>query len=91
MMYKDEDGKWVLDDKEYESLRTIYGYLLSNYTNNGFTPCRYSLIEIQMDNTPEGGNGKSLVMRSVRHWKKSYEIEVRYRPVIFDSCFLEFS
>ena len=25
----------------------------------------------------EGGNGKSLVMRSVRHWKKSYEIAGR--------------
>ena len=37
MSVKNENGEWEIDEKEYEAFRTVYGYLLSNYTNNGET------------------------------------------------------
>jgi len=66
------DGKWVINEKEYESLRTIIGYLISNYTNDGLTPCPIFVDRESDGFSAEGGNGKSLVMRSIREWKKDY-------------------
>ena len=74
MSVKDEDGEWKLNEEEYKSFRTIYGYLLSNYTNNGETPCPI-FVDRESDGIhAEGGNGKSLVMKSVKHWKKTTPI-----------------
>lgn len=74
MSVKNDDGEWVIDKKEYESFRTIYGYLLSNYTNNGETPAPM-FVDRESDGVhAEGGNGKSLVMKSVKHWKKTTPI-----------------
>ena len=74
MSVKNKDGKWEIDEKEYESLRTTYGYLLSNYTNNGETPAPI-FVDRESDGVhAEGGNGKSLVMKSVKHFKSTSDI-----------------
>lgn len=74
MSVKNDEGEWVIDEKEYESFRTIYGYLLSNYTNNGETPAPI-FVDRESDGVhAEGGNGKSLVMKSVKHWKNTTPI-----------------
>ncbi len=74
MMYRDKDGKWKLDEKEYESFRTVYGYMLSNYNNNGDTPCPLFVDRDSDGHHAEGGNGKSLIMGSVREWKSTTPI-----------------
>ena len=77
MSVQNENGEWEIDEKEYEALRTTYGYLLSNYTNNGETPAPI-FVDRESDGVhAEGGNGKSLVMKSIKHWKNSYTINGR--------------
>ena len=74
MSVKDKNGDWKVDENEYKTFRTTYGYMLSNYTNNGDTP---SPIFVDKDSDgvrAEGGNGKSFVMGSVEHWKKTLPI-----------------
>ena len=74
MSVKNENGEWEIDEKEYEAFRTVYGYLLSNYTNNGETPSPI-FVDRESDGVhAEGGNGKSLVMKSVKHWKNTTPI-----------------
>ncbi len=74
MSYRDNNGKWILDDKEYESFRTTYGYMLSNYCNNGDTPAPVFVDRDSDGKHAEGGNGKSLIMGSVKNWKKTLPI-----------------
>lgn len=77
MSVQSEDGEWKIDEDEYESLRTTYGYLLSNYTNNGETPSPI-FVDRESDGVQaNGGNGKSLVMKSVKHWKNTTPINGR--------------
>lgn len=79
--YQNEKGEWILDTNEYESFRTSYGYLLSNYTNGGDTPC---VIYVDRDSDgkhAEGGNGKSLVMGSLKYWKPTESLNGRSRMV----------
>jgi len=74
MSVKDKDGNWKLDQSEYTTFRTTYGYLLSNYTNYGQSPAPL-FVDRETDGIhAEGGNGKSLVMSSVEHWKKTLSI-----------------
>lgn len=73
MSYKD-GSNWVIDEKEYESFRTVYGYMLSNYTNFGQTPAPLFVDRDTDGKHAEGGNGKSLVMGSVEHWKNTLSI-----------------
>lgn len=61
---------WKLDEKEFESFRTVYGYMLSNYCNNGETPCPVFVDRDSDGKHAEGGNGKSLIMGSLEHFKK---------------------
>jgi len=56
--------------EELKSLRTAYGYLIHNHN----TPEAMKLIFFIDENSEagrcEGGNGKSLVMESIQHYKK---------------------
>jgi len=72
--YQDDDGKWKLDEGEYESFRTVYGYMLSTYTNSGDTPCPIFVDKGSDGEKAEGGNGKSLVLKSIREWKRTLGI-----------------
>ena len=74
MSYKDDNGKWKLDEDEYESFRTIYGYMLSNYTNSGDTPAPLFVDRDSNGDKAEGGNGKSLVLKSIKEWKMTTAI-----------------
>ena len=74
MSVQNENGEWEIDEKEYEAFRTTYGYLLSNYTNNGETPAPIFADRDSDGVHAEGGNGKSLVMKSVKHWKTTTPI-----------------
>jgi len=74
MSVKNENGEWEIDEKEYEAFRTTYGYLLSNYNNNGETPAPIFVDRDSDGVNAEGGNGKSLVMKSVKHWKNTTDI-----------------
>ena len=77
MSVKDKNGEWKIDTKEYEALRTVYGYMLSNHTNNGDTPIPIFVDRCSDGVNAEGGNGKSLVMNSVKYWKKTSPINGR--------------
>lgn len=81
MSYQNEKGEWILDTKEYESFRTSYGYLLSNYTNGGDTPCVIFVDRDSDGKHAEGGNGKSLVMGSLKYWKPTESLNGRSKMV----------
>ena len=77
MSVKDKNGNWKIDNKEYEALRTVYGYMLSNHTNNGDTPIPIFVDRCSDGVNANGGNGKSLVMNSIKYWKKTSPINGR--------------
>ena len=81
MSYKNDKDEWILDEKEYESFRTVYGYLLSNHTNGGDTPCSIFVDRDSDGKHAEGGNGKSLVMGSLRYWKPTESLNGRSKMV----------
>ena len=77
MSVKDKSGDWKIDSKEYEAFRTVYGYMISNYTNHGETPIPLFVDRCSDGVHAEGGNGKSLVMNSIKYWKKTTPINGR--------------
>ena len=77
MSVKDKKGNWKIDSKEYEAFRTVYGYMISNYTNHGETPIPLFVDRCTDGVHAEGGNGKSLVMNSIKYWKKTTPINGR--------------
>lgn len=81
MCYQNDKNEWVLDEDEYKSFRTVYGYLLSNYTNGGDTPASIFVDRDSDGKHAEGGNGKSLVMGSVKYWKPTESLNGRSRMV----------
>ena len=81
MSYKNDKDEWVIDESEYESFRTSYGYMISNHTNGGDTPC---VIYVDRDSDgkhAEGGNGKSLVLGSLKYWKPTVTLNGRDEKV----------
>ena len=74
MSVKNDKGEWELNEEEYHSFRGVYGYMLSNYNNGGLTPAPFFVDRDSDGKHANGGNGKSLVMGSVEHWKKTLPI-----------------
>jgi hypothetical protein len=56
---------------QYRSMRTAYGYLIHTFNNQDLSKAIY-FIDADSDlGRPQGGNGKSVIMRSIEHWKKT--------------------
>ncbi len=75
---KKDDGDWTknydLEEDEYTAFRTAYGYLLHSYN---IPDVAKGIIFIDCDSDlgkPEGGNGKSLTMKSIKHFKNTIEM-----------------
>ncbi len=66
----DEDAKLQL-----ESLRTSYGYMLHSNNNASDAKLIFYIDENSTVGAEEGGNGKSLIMDSVKHFKKKAHID----------------
>jgi hypothetical protein len=64
-----------LDRDQYLSLRTSYGYLIHTHNTPDVSKCVY-YIDCDSDiGRPEGGNGKSVVMESVKHFKQLVNVD----------------
>ena len=48
--------------------------MLSNYTNSGDTPAPLFVDRDSNGDKAEGGNGKSLVLKSIKEWKMTTAI-----------------
>ncbi len=77
MWVRNKKDEWELDEKEYESLRSVYGYLISSDTLGGQTPCPMFVDKESDGSNADGGNGKSFVMGSIEKWKKTYQLNGR--------------
>ena len=73
------DSDWTknyyVDEDQYQSLRTGYGYMLHTYNSPDIQKC---LIFIDSDSDPdraEGRNGKSLVMETVKYYKSRCPVD----------------
>ena len=77
---KDKDeSDWTqnydLDKEQYLSLRTSYGYLIHTHNTPDVSKCIY-YIDCDSDiGRPEGGNGKSVIMESVKYFKKLVNVD----------------
>ena len=79
---------YKFDNDKYHSLRTHYGYLISNYKDKSKNPCVY-FTDQEADNTSsEGGTGKSLVMESVKQFKNQTFYNGKDTSTFKDSKFL---
>ena len=70
---KDWRNEYGMDEDasvEYASMRNSYGYLLHTHNTADVSKCIY-FIDLDSElGKPQGGNGKSVVMDSVRNYKK---------------------
>ena len=72
-----EDWKrnYDLDKEQYLSMRTSYGYMIHTHNTPDVQKCVY-YIDCDSDlGTPQGGNGKSLVMESIKHFKRLVRVD----------------
>tara|TARA_Y100000031_G_C8222077_1_gene386471 strand:+ start:2 stop:1843 length:1842 start_codon:yes stop_codon:yes gene_type:complete len=56
--------------EELHSLRTSYGYLIHDHNTADVSKLVFYIDENSELGRPEGGNGKSVVMESIQHYKK---------------------
>ena len=56
--------------EELTALRTAYGYLIHDHNTADVSKLVFFIDEHSELGRPEGGNGKSLVMESIEHYKK---------------------
>ena len=82
MSFKNPDKKsavWMknydLDEDQYLSMRTGYGYLLHTYNSPSVPKCVYFIDSDSELGKPQGGNGKSLIMKSIKHFKSTIMID----------------
>ena len=73
------DSDWTknydLDPDQYLSLRTSYGYLIHTHNTPDVSKCIY-YIDCDSDiGRPQGGNGKSVIMESIKHFKKLVNVD----------------
>ena len=62
--------EYVYDEEKLKSVMTHYGYLISSFKDSSKAVCVYFLDEEADNTSSEGGTGKSLVMESVKYFKK---------------------
>ena len=75
--------------EELESLRTSYGYLIHRHNTDDKLKMIFFIDEDSDLGRPEGGNGKSLIMESVEHYrKKAYCDGKKFRQGSDSSRFL---
>jgi hypothetical protein len=68
--WRDDYELTDVSTEELESLRTSYGYLLHRHNTDDKLKMIFFIDEDSHLGKPEGGNGKSLIMESVEHYRK---------------------
>ena len=68
--WTDEYEMNSMSKEELLSLRTAYGYLIHDFNTADESKLVFFIDSMSEMGRAEGGNGKSLVMDSIRHWKK---------------------
>jgi len=73
------DSDWTknyyIDEGQYQSLRTAYGYMLHTYNTPDVSKCLLFIDSDSSVDRAEGRNGKSLVMESVEHYKSKVQVD----------------
>ena len=70
---KDWTNEYELNDiskEELLSLRTAYGYMIHDFNTEDESKLVFFIDSMSEMGRAEGGNGKSLVMDSIKYWKK---------------------
>jgi hypothetical protein len=82
LSFKNPDKKsdvWMknydLDEDQYLAMRTGFGYLLHTYNAPEVPKCVYFIDSDSELGKPQGGNGKSLIMKSIKHFKETIMID----------------
>ena len=68
-------GNYDLNEEQYLAMRTGYGYLLHTYNSPSVPKCIYFIDSDSELGRPQGGNGKSFVMKSIKHFKSTIMID----------------
>lgn len=69
-----------VDELRFKSLRQTIGYLLTNYKSNNYYPA-IIFLESTDSEEPEGGTGKSLIIKAIGHFRNIIYINGRsYNP-----------
>ena len=77
--------------EELKSLRTSYGYLIHDHNTPDVSKLVFYIDENSELGRPEGGNGKSLVMESIEHYKKKAGQDGKHFRQNMDSARFQFS
>ena len=82
MSYHNPDKKsenWTdnydLNEKQYLAMRTGFGYLLHTFNSPSVPKCVYFIDSDSELGKPQGGNGKSFVMKSIKFFKSTVMID----------------
>jgi len=81
MKYKNPDKNhddwrknYDLRKDHYLGMRTGYGFMIHTHNTPDVSKCVYHIDADAEPDKPNGGNGKSLVMKSVKHYKPLVEV-----------------
>jgi hypothetical protein len=92
LSFKNPDKKsdvWMknydLDEDQYLAMRTGLGFLLHTYNSPEVPKCVYFIDSDSELGKPQGGNGKSLIMKSIKEFKSTIMIEGRVFRKSMDS------
>ena len=66
---------YELNEGQYQAMRTGYGYLLHTFNSPSVPKCIYFIDSDSELGRPQGGNGKSFVMKSIKHFKSTVMID----------------
>ena len=87
--WRDDYELTDVSTEELESLRTSYGYLIHRHNTDDKLKMIFFIDEDSNLGKPEGGNGKSLIMESVEHYrKKAYSDGKKFKQGSDSSRFL---
>ena len=79
---------YTFDDTKFDSLRSHYGYMISNFKDKSKNPCVVFTDQEADNRNSEGGTGKSLVMESVKYFKNQNYYNGKDSKTFKDSMFL---
>ena len=80
---KDWTDNYSLNEGRWKSLKTTYGYMISQFKNPELAKCIIFIDSDTSEDVSNGRTGKSVIMNSITHWK-SFEKEDGKSPKVMN-------
>lgn len=76
------EENYSLNEERWLSLRTTYGYMISQFKNPELAKCVIFIDKDTREDVSNGRTGKSVIMNSIEHWKSFVKEDGKNREVM---------